>query len=111
MLIYINDVAKCVRDNSTNSAIFSNDTSVSNSGETDYVTKQTDLDQTNDWFSFKNISMNVSKCGSLNSGPGKVKQLVLLNETIINMKKCKFLGLFNNCILTLKEHVAHLVKE
>ena len=74
VLVYLNDLPKCVQHNSTSFAIFVDDTPVLKSGAPDHVSKIPSF-----------ISRIINKRTQMEMAeirPGKTEQSVLLNETV-----------------------------
>ena len=80
-LVYINDLASYAHNNNK-IAIFAEDTSILRSGKPTESLLQPDLEKISNWFSFKKLSPNTSKCEVMNFGLRNRNQLTSLGQKL-----------------------------
>ena len=92
-LIYINDSPVFCKKENKIAMFVDDDTSILNSADENVLNLYVDLNKMVDWFSYKNLSGNISIFESMHFGCGISKDSTNLDKTVSMKTHCKYLHL------------------
>ena len=109
-LLYINDLPGICGKNA-NIALFADDTSLIKSGKRDATDMNSELERVGHWFRQNKLTLNITKCESMNFAAGKARDIEIFNSKLPNNNCFKYLGVYIDNKLTFREHIAYLTKK
>ena len=105
----MNDLDKCI-DNSQK-AMFADDTANMNSKQNAHLLSNSDIRHMSKWCVDNKLTVNVEKCEAMSFGSKQPHIDFLMGQELTYQKLCKYLGIYLDSGLRLREHIEHVVKK